>query len=453
MIVIGLDVHKQSVTAVAVDEAGRPLEEKLIAVGSEELPAWAAALDDERLWAVEDCRQLTRWLERQLLSVGEDVVRVPPKLTVPERRAGRTRGKSDPIDALAIARAAIREPGLSRPRPDERVYREIKLLVDRRDDLVDQRRRTQQRVRWHLFQLDPTYQVPLRMLGRSSHLERVARWLARQDQDLQVRLARELVNSCRQLNRQIAELDLQLEQRVRETAPGLLEQPGCAAVTAAKLLAAGGEPGTAVPRPRIIEKLIPFPAQRKAEMAAYAKRHYGLDTWRLTHPHVIVEHYTANDSFSATWNTFASDSPDPELHELPGDCAHFVIDTDGTIYQLVPLTIMCRHTVGLNYTSIGIEHVGTSDQQILDNPRQLSASLELTLWLAERFHIKLANVIGHNESLSSPYHHENYAAWRCQTHSDWTRPDMTIYRHKLTALASRYGINLGRRPLLRATGC
>ena len=158
MIVIGLDVHKHSVTAVAVDEAGRPLEEKVIRVGSDELPAWAAALDEERLWAVEDCRQLTGWLERQLLSVGEDVVRVPPKLTVPERRAGRTRGKSDPIDALAIARAAIREPGLSRPRPDERVYREIKLLVDHREDLVAQRSRSQQRLRWHLHQLDPTYQ-------------------------------------------------------------------------------------------------------------------------------------------------------------------------------------------------------------------------------------------------------------------------------------------------------
>jgi transposase len=133
MIVIGLDVHKQSVTAVAVDEAGRPLEEKVIGVGSDELIGWAANLGAERLWAVEDCRQLTGWLERQLLSVGEDLVRVPPKLTVPERRAGRTRGKSDPIDALAIARAAIREPGLSRPRPDERVYREIKLLVDHRE--------------------------------------------------------------------------------------------------------------------------------------------------------------------------------------------------------------------------------------------------------------------------------------------------------------------------------
>src|SRR5689334_12184685 len=175
MIVVGLDVHKQSVTAVAVDEAGRPLAEKTIVVGSDELLGWAVGIGAERLWAVEDCRQLTRWLERQLLGVGEELVRVPPKLTVPERRAGRTRGKSDPIDALAIARAALREPNLSRPRPDERVYREIKLLVDHREDLVDQRRRSQQRLRWHLHQIDPTYEVPLRMLSRGSHLDRVGR--------------------------------------------------------------------------------------------------------------------------------------------------------------------------------------------------------------------------------------------------------------------------------------
>ncbi len=237
MIVIGLDVHKHSVTAVAVDEAGRPLGEKVIPVGSNELLAWASGVSDQRLWAVEDCRQLTRWLERQLLAVGEELVRVPPKLTVPERRAGRARGKSDPIDALAIARAALREPDLSRPRPDERVYREIKLLVDHRDNLVDQRRRTQQRLRWHLHALDPTFVVPLRMLSRSSHLERVSRWLARQEQELQVQLARELASRCRTLNREIAALDQELERRVAETAPALLELPGCAAVTAAKLLA------------------------------------------------------------------------------------------------------------------------------------------------------------------------------------------------------------------------
>jgi transposase len=237
MIVIGLDVHKQSVTAVAVDEAGMPLGETTIRVGSDELRSWAAVLDQERLWAVEDCRQLTRWLEQQLVAVGEDLVRVPPKLTVPERRAGRTRGKSDPIDALAIAQAALREPNLSRPRADERVYREIKLLVDHREDLVDQRRRTQQRLGWHLHQLDPTYEVPLRMLGRASHLERVGRWLTRREPELQVRLARELVSACRALNRAINDLDQELQARTTEVAPALLEMPGCAAVTAAKLLA------------------------------------------------------------------------------------------------------------------------------------------------------------------------------------------------------------------------
>jgi beta-N-acetylhexosaminidase len=199
------------------------------------------------------------------------------------------------------------------------------------------------------------------------------------------------------------------------------------------------------PRPHIVQKPIPFPATRKAEMAAYSLRHYGRSTWRLTSPHVIVEHFTANDSFSATWNTFAADTPDPELSELPGTCAHFVVDTDGTIYQLVPLGIRCRHTVGLNWTAIGIEHVGMSDASILDNPRQLEASLALTVWLMSRYHIPLGDVIGHAESLTSPYHHELYAPWRCQTHADWRRTDMDRYRTLLAQLARRDGVPLGRR--------
>ena len=237
MIVIGVDVHKRTVTAVAVDEAGRMLDERTVAVGSDELVGWASALDAERLWAIEDCRLLTPWLERQLLGLGEELVRVSPKLTVPERRAGRVRGKSDPIDALAVARVALREPGLPRPQPGEQVHRELKLLVDHRDDLVDERRRIQQRLRWHLHELDPTLIVPLRRLDRASHLDRVGRWLARREQDVQVRIARELVARCRSLSRAITELDQELEQRTAAVAPALLELPGCGAVTAAKLLA------------------------------------------------------------------------------------------------------------------------------------------------------------------------------------------------------------------------
>jgi transposase len=243
MIVIGVDVDKQSVTAVAVDEAGRMLDEQTIAVGSDELLGWAVGLRAERLWAVEDCRRLTRWLERQLLAAGEEVVRVPPKLMAPERRSGRGRGKSDPIDALAVARAALREPELGRPRADEEPFRELKLLVDHRDAIVDERRRVHQRLRWHLHQLDPTFEVPLRMLARKSHLERVGRWLARQEQELQVRIARELVASCRSLDRTIAALDQELERRAADLAPALLELPGCRPITAAKLLAEVGPIG------------------------------------------------------------------------------------------------------------------------------------------------------------------------------------------------------------------
>jgi N-acetylmuramoyl-L-alanine amidase len=208
----------------------------------------------------------------------------------------------------------------------------------------------------------------------------------------------------------------------------------------ALLLAA---PAAPPPKPAIVSKPIPFGAARRAETAGYARRHYGLDTWRLVGPHVIVEHYTATNSFSSAFATFATDAPDSELHELPGTCAHYVIDTGGTIYQLVPLSTMCRHTVGLNYTAIGIEHVGTSDAQILGNPRQMRASLALTLWLMHRYRIQLRNVIGHNESLTSPYHHERVAAWRCQTHGDWTSGDMKVYRRRLAALARRYGVLLG----------
>jgi N-acetylmuramoyl-L-alanine amidase len=197
------------------------------------------------------------------------------------------------------------------------------------------------------------------------------------------------------------------------------------------------------PRPHIVQRTIPFPAKRRSEMAAYAERHYGIDTWRLSHPHVIVEHYTASESFSSAYNTFASDSPDAELGELPGTCAHFVIDKDGTIYQLVRTTIMCRHTVGLNYTAIGIEHVGMSDQEILQNARQLQASIALTAWLMQQKHIALGNVIGHNESLTSRYHRERYKPWHCQTHGDWNRADMDLYRAKLGRVARGYGISLG----------
>ncbi|HWK30383.1 MAG TPA: peptidoglycan recognition family protein [Solirubrobacter sp.] len=192
----------------------------------------------------------------------------------------------------------------------------------------------------------------------------------------------------------------------------------------------------AVPQPAIVQDPIPFPAHRKREMAAYARRHYGIDAYRLADPHVIVEHYTVTSTFRQAYNTFAPDVADSELGELPSTCAHFVIDRDGTIHQLVPLALMCRHTVGLNYTAIGIEHVGFSEREILANPRQLKASLRLTRWLRCRFRIGVNNVIGHAESLRSPYHRERVERLKRQTHGDWTRPNMRVYRKQLAKLGT-----------------
>jgi len=189
-----------------------------------------------------------------------------------------------------------------------------------------------------------------------------------------------------------------------------------------------------VPEPHIVWDPIPFGLMRKAEMVAYARRHYSSfmkPTYRLISPHVIVIHYTETPDFQSTYNTFAPDLPDPELHELPNTCAHFVIDRSGVIHQLVSLSIMCRHTVGLNWTAIGIEHVGYSDREVLGNPQQMASSLRLVRWLRCRFQIATRNVIGHNESLSSPYHREDVPALRTQTHSDFNHADMQIYRIRL----------------------
>ena len=164
------------------------------------------------------------------------LVRVPPRLTAPERRHGRSRGKSDLIDALAIARAALREPCLDSPRPEEARLRELKLLVDHRDDHVDERRRCQQRLRWHLHELDPTLRVPLGALDRAVWLDRLARQLARREQTTQVRIARELVTRCRTLTRTVTELDRELHARAAMIAPALLQLPGCGPLSAAKLL-------------------------------------------------------------------------------------------------------------------------------------------------------------------------------------------------------------------------
>jgi len=172
-------------------------------------------------------------------------------------------------------------------------------------------------------------------------------------------------------------------------------------------------------------------------MRAYSLRHYGIDSYRLVHPHLIIWHYTDSTTYGSVYNTFADDVPDVQFHELPQVCTQFVITTHGTIHQLVPLDLMCRQVVGLNYTSIGIENVGESDPQVLDDRDQYRAALRLTGWLRCRFGIPVHNVIGHNESLQSPYFRELVPAFRGQTHSDFDHHDMNIVRAAVGRLGCR----------------
>jgi beta-N-acetylhexosaminidase len=166
-------------------------------------------------------------------------------------------------------------------------------------------------------------------------------------------------------------------------------------------------------------------------MRRYARRHYGIDEYRLLDPRVIVLHLSVSNSAESVFQAFARNVPDPELGELPGLCAHYVVDSDGRIFELVSRRLMCRHTVGLNYVSFGIEHVGLRHSDVMDNPRQLRASLRLVSWLQERYGIRTRNVIGHNESLRSPYHRERVARLRSQTHGDFPTSVARRYRKLL----------------------
>lgn len=221
--------------------------------------------------------------------------------------------------------------------------------------------------------------------------------------------------------------------------------------TAAVVATEALTPDVAALRPPIVWKPIPYGDRRRRQMAAYSRRHYGTWGWKLDAPAAIVEHYTTGTTWQGAWNTFASNSK--HLGEYPGTCTHFIVHTDGTIYQLASLGIRCRHTIGMNQLSIGIEHVGRSDAEVLRNAVQMRSSLRLTLWLVARFDIEIRNVIGHGESLQSPLRYERYASWKCMTHSDMSRSAMITYRGRLRDRARAADVPIGPAPAWVDIGC
>ena len=243
MVTIGSDPHKSSHTFVATDGNGRQLAEKTVKAVSEghlEALGWASQWP-ERVWALENSRHLVRRLERDLMVAGEAVVRVPSRLMAENRKQGRQRGKSDPIDALAVARAALREPGLPVAQL-EGVSREVRLLVDHREDLVGDRSQMQNRLRWHLHELEPGYGVAAGTLSRIATLNRLEALLAGHSGTV-AELARELLGRIRELTVRIDQLENQLCQLVTPLASSLLALQGCGVLTAAKIIGEVGNIG------------------------------------------------------------------------------------------------------------------------------------------------------------------------------------------------------------------
>jgi transposase len=241
MIVIGADTHKHSHTVGAVDAAtGRAVTDKTVKAkrrSFDDLLVWARGLDGERVWAIEDCRHVSGALERFLLKRGEQVVRVAPKLAAGARSSARECGKSDVIDAVAIARAALREgldelpiARLAGPELD------VRLLVDHRERLVAQRTQLINDLRWHLHDLWPELEIPARVLITSRWQDRVGGRLARAEQTARVRIARDELRRIRELTRSIDALQRELAVLVAALAPRLLDERGCGVLTAAKLL-------------------------------------------------------------------------------------------------------------------------------------------------------------------------------------------------------------------------
>jgi transposase len=236
IVILGVDAHKRSHTFVAIDEVGRKLAERTAPAthdGHVEVLTWAARWEGRR-FAIEDCRHVTRRLEADLLAAGETVARVPTKLMAGARRGGREHGKSDPIDALAVARAALREPDLPLARLDGEA-RELRLLVDHREDLVGERTRIQSRLRWHLHELFPGLEIAPKSLRRYCVLASLEERLALVVGTVAA-IARELLVRCRELTVRADELEREIRRIVRKLVPELLAIPGCGVLSAAKIV-------------------------------------------------------------------------------------------------------------------------------------------------------------------------------------------------------------------------
>ena len=169
------------------------------------------------------------------------------------------------------------------------------------------------------------------------------------------------------------------------------------------ILALSGCSGTKT----IMDRAIVFNAEREALTKTYMEERYGITQEGIEIvPRMIVLHHTVIPTFEKTFKAF--DSPTlpnwrPEIESVSGlnVSSHFVVDRDGTIYRLMPETIMARHVIGLNHCAIGVENVGgTADLPL--TRAQLRSNIWLANYLADKYPIEY--LIGHHEYMQFEGH-------------------------------------------------
>ena len=206
-------------------------------------------------------------------------------------------------------------------------------------------------------------------------------------------------------------------------------------IAAIAIIAAPAFAATSAPKPPIVKKYIRYGAGRKAQMADYSLHHYGQHTYVLTNPKAIVLHHTDGAEWQSAWNTF--DANTAYNNEKPGVSAQFIIDKDGTIYQLMPLSYRARHCIGVNWKSFGIEFVQESaghsgrwmDQQILARTKQVNAGLKLVRYLKGRFGIKNTDIVGHATANGSRFFMDKTGIKNGA--GDWFAPEVKVFRSRL----------------------
>jgi transposase len=240
MAAIGIDTHKRTLAACAVDGVGAVIDERTFdctSSGFDELAAWTGDIAGGARIGIEGSSSYGAPLAHHLVATGHDVREVPPHLSRRERGRSRRPGKSDPGDALAIARVTLREPDLPPVRLEDRST-ELGLLADARDDLVHAQTRARNRLHAHLVVLLPGYGRTASQLVSGRQLTAIERALAGST-GVRAELARALLAEVRDLGRRAAELERSIATLV--AGHPVLGLPGVGALTAARLVAEAGD--------------------------------------------------------------------------------------------------------------------------------------------------------------------------------------------------------------------